>query len=271
MADKKNKPSRKNIRKQRWAAVVAGILALGMLVSLFFIYFDYMTGSGGAAGSDQGIDLEEYLEYYKYNAEQLEEYIEEHGPTQAVLESLAESYNSLIMLQQLFAGESESEEIPALQSKLVVVYESLIELIPSDLRYRIELLHAYRSIDADEDIVLEQAVLLGDLLRESPKSTVHLQLINFLSLMDVEQLMDEEISWFKTYLEQRIEDEAADNIDRYCLAILLAEYMEDTETAYAQLALILETEEEGSSLYNEAMQYKEKLEVLEETPDDDNE
>ena len=262
MANKNTKVTRKSIRRQRWAAVIAFVLALGMLASSVFIYFDSVAGRN--ATPDQDWSLEDYLDYYQNNVEQMEAYIEEHGPTTAVLESLLEGYNYLIMFQQL---SEEPEDTSTLQNKMVGVYEDLIELAPSELRYRVELLHAYKSIDADQEMILEQAVILGDLLRESPKSTVHLQLINFLASIDQEQLLEEEISWFSTYLEQRIEDETADNVDRYCLAILAAEYLEDTETAYAQIDLILETEEEGSSLYNEAKQYLDKLAAQEEAPD----
>lgn len=266
MANNNSKPSRKSIRKQRWAAVIAGVLALGMLVSSVFIYFNSVAGRN--ATPDQDWSLEDYLEYYQSNVNQMEAYIEEHGPTTAVLESLLEGYNYLIMFQQISGG---SEDISALQNKMVGVYQSLIELAPSELRYRLELLYAYKSIEADQEMILEQAVILGDLLRESPKSTVHLQLINFLASINEEQLLEEEISWFSTYLEQRIEDDTADNVDRYCLAILAAEYLDDIETAYAQIDLILETEEEGSSLYSEAKQYLDKLTAQEEAPGSDSE
>lgn len=260
MVNNKAKASRKSIRKQRWAAVVAGVIAVGMLVSSVFVYFDNMAGSGRAAGPDQNMSLEDYLAYYKSSAEQLEAFIEEHGPTKAVLESLLESYNYLLMFQQL---SGESGDIPVLQEKMIGVYQLLIELAPDELRYRLDLLYAYKSIDADEETILAQAELLGELLRENPASYLHLQLINFLASVEGEELLQEEIAWFSAYLEQRIEDETADNIDRYCMAVLAAEYLEDIETAYAQLARVMETEEEGSSLYNQAKQYQERLTELE--------
>jgi hypothetical protein len=266
MANNNSKSSRKSIRKQRWAAVIAGILALGMLVSSVFIYFNSVAGRNTTPGQDWS--LEDYLEYYQSNVDQMEAYIEEHGPTTAVLESLLEGYNYLMMFQQL-SGELEGNLV--LQNKMVGVYESLIELAPSVLRYRIELLHAYKSIDAEEEKILEQAVLLADLLRESPQSAVHLQLINFLASMEAEQLLDQEIAWFSAYLQQRIEDEEADNVDRYCLAILAAEHLDDLETAYAQIALIMDAEEEGSALYNEAKAYLDKITAQEETPDGESE
>lgn len=262
MADKKPKATRRSIRKQRWAAIIAVIISVGMLASLAFSYFDW--GAARDKPPDQW-SLDDYLEYYRGNIETLERYLEEHEPTVAVLESLAESYNSVIMLQQLFSGDGE--DVPALREKLVGVYKGLAELAPAELLYRIELLHAYRNANAEEDTILEEADRLAELLRETPKATVHLQLINFLASMEAGPMLEEEISWLEAYLLERIEEDEADNIDRYVLAILSAEYLEDREAAFALLDGIMEAEEEGSSIYNEVKQYRDKLTAMEETGD----
>lgn len=262
MADKKNKAPRRSIRKQRWAAVIAVLIAVGMLLSSVLIYFDF--AAGGNQPPEQGWDLEDYLEYARGNISTLEQYLQEHEPTVAVLESLAENYNSLILLQQMLSGDEQ--EIMEIKNKLVGVYRDLIVLAPAELRYRVDLIRAYTGLEADDETILAEALLLSELLRATPQAVAHMQLINLLAAEELEKQLQEEVAWLSAYLEERIEENQADNTERYYLAFLLAEHRAEIEAARIQLELILETEEEGSSLYNEAKRYRDALAAEDELP-----
>ncbi len=264
MASKKQKSSRRKFRQQRWAAIVAGVVALGMLVSSIIYYLDYITGRAQNPAGDW--KMEDYLEYYRDQAEHYENFIEEHGPTVAVLEALAGCYYNLLAFGQILPDASVDQA--ELKQKLVAVYLDLIELAPDELGYHINLLYAYQTAEADEETIQERVALLAGLLRESPRAEVHLQLINFLSQEEMKEQQEEEITWLRAYLDQRIADEEADNMDRYYLAILAAEHQDDKETALAQLDHILETEEEESSLYSQAQQYRDRLTEKEEKPEE---
>lgn len=262
MADKKNKATRRSIRKQRWAAVIAVLIAVGMLLSSVLIYFDF--AAGGNQPPEQSWDLEDYLEYARGNISTLEQYLKEHEPTVAVLESLAENYNSLILLQQMLSGDEQ--EITEIKNKLVGVYRDLIVLAPAELRYRVDLIRAYTGLEADDETILAEALLLSELLRATPQAVAHMQLINLLAAEELEKQLQEEVAWLSAYLEERIEENQADNTERYYLAFLLAEHRAEIEAARIQLELILETEEEGSSLYNEAKRYRDALAAEDELP-----
>jgi len=262
MADKKNKATRRSIRKQRWAAVVAVLIAVGMPLSSVLIYFDF--AAGGNQTPEQGWDLEDYLEYVRGNITTLEQYLQEHEPTVAVLESLAENYNNLILFQQMLSGDEQ--EITKIRNKLVRVYQDLIELAPAELRYRVDLIRAYTGLEADDETILAEALLLSEMLRATPQAAAHMQLINLLAAEELEKQLQEEVAWLSAYLEERIEENQADNTERYYLAFLLAEHRAEIEAARIQLELILETEEEGSSLYNEAKRYRDALAAEVELP-----
>ncbi len=269
MASKKQKSSRRNFRQQRWAAIIAGIIALGMLVSSIIYYLDYLTGRAQTPTRDW--KLEDYLEYYRDQVEHYENFIEEHGPTVAVLEALAENYYHLLVFGQMLSDQDEkqAENQAELKQKLVAVYLDLIELAPEELHYHIDLLYAYQTAEADDETILERVALLSELLRESPEIHVHMHLISYLTQAEMEEQLAEEAAWLRAYLEQRIADEEADNMDRYYLAVLAAEHQDDLETALEQLDHILETEEEDSSLYSEAQQYRDRLTAKEEEPEEE--
>ena len=90
-------------------------------------------------------------------------------------------------------------------------------------------------------------------------------LIGFMkSSKQQEETMDDEIAWLQDHLEQLEESGKLDSENRYYYAYLLGEYLEDTQAAEEQLALIMEKESEESAIYSAAKNYLEKLQQKEE-------
>jgi hypothetical protein len=261
---KKKRP--RSVRNNKWAVVIAAILAFGMLLSSVAIYLGNLN-RGEAGGPDQSWDLEALLEQYSDKAAQLEAYIEEHGPNVVVLENLAENYYYLMMFQQMVGAEEE--ELVDYQAKLVYVFQNLLELEPDELRYHLELLEAYRSADTDDVVMLEQVARLQELLRENPVPNVGLSLIGFLESIGQDELVQEEAAWLGEYLAEQLLGEPADdhNYTRYLYAVLLAQYQGEMETALEQLDLILGSEPEESALYASVQEYRNHLTAEEESGD----
>ena len=71
----------KNLKKQRWAVIVAAVLALGMIVSLVGSFIIQAVGGGDPLLPEQQINQqaepqpEDYLDYYRSEVERLDEYL----------------------------------------------------------------------------------------------------------------------------------------------------------------------------------------------------
>ncbi len=259
MASKKEKTKKerpKNLKNQRWAGIVAAILALGMVVSLVGAYIGQAVG-GGAPLPDQQAEPEpeDYLNYYEGEVERLESYLEENEATEAVLLELAENYQYLTIVHQVFFDDQDAVE--KYEQKMVSTFQSLVEQEPDNPTYRIELINLYLEQRAGEDLIEEQVEYTKDLLHENPEPMLHLSLIQLLSTAGEDGLVEEEAEWLQEYMAARVASGQADNEERFYYAILLGEYQGEINTAKDILEEVLEEESEDSTIYQNALTYLE--------------
>lgn len=261
MAEKKTKVKRKDLRKQRWASIIAAVLALAMIFSGVAAYAVYLLDrrNDDTVNPDQQIDLEAAQEYYLGEVERLQKYIDDYGPTAPVLNELVQNYAFLIQIEKMDNQASE-EKLQGYRDNLKKFSRALVELEPDNPEHRLQLLYAYEEVGEDEAVVTGEITALRKLLHENPDPSSSLMLIGFLkSSSQQEEILNDEIAWLKKYLEQLDASGKLDSENRYCYAYLLGEYLEETEAAEEQLALILEKEPEGSPVHNAAKTYLEKL------------
>jgi hypothetical protein len=264
----KSKPRARDLKKQRWAGIIAGILALAMVISLVGVYFSQ------ALMSDRQASLpaqpaeqqpEDYLAYYQQQIDNLELYLEENEPTEAVLLELADNYRYLVYIRQMFFDDQETLELA--ESKLNDVYRSLIDLKPDNPQYRLELINFQLINDQDEPAAEQIAVLLGQ-LHQKPDPLYHLSLVGMLNSIketkpELGELAAEEIQWLQVYFEEMQEAETLNGQNRFYYAVLLGEYLDQQEAAKELLALILEQEDQESKVYQDALSYRDYLQPAE--------
>ena len=96
------KKRRRKNSKNTLVVVMASVVALGMILSTLFLYIDYMRKPNypDSSGSQNNLpDIEKQLQAEQENleleAEQLAQYIEEYGPSEAVLMQLGAIYGAL--------------------------------------------------------------------------------------------------------------------------------------------------------------------------------
>lgn len=259
MASKKEKTKKerpKNLKNQRWAGIVAAILALGMVVSLVGAYIGQAVG-GGAPLPDQQAEPEpeDYLNYYEGEVERLESYLEDNEPTEAVLLELAENYRYLSVVQQVFFDDQEA--IEDYEERMVSLFQSLVELETDNPDYRLELINLYLEQGVNEELITEQVEIARELLRDNPEPMQHLSLVQLLSTAGKNELLEEEAAWLENYMAPRVASGEADNEERFYYAILLGEYRGETDTAKDILEEVLEEESEDSTIYQNALTYLE--------------
>ncbi len=253
MVKKTERP--KDLKKKRWAAVVAAVLAFGMLASVVGGYLGHALGGNGAVMPGQQADPEpeDYLAFYESEVERLEEHLEEHDPSPAVLQELAENYRYLSLIQQMYFNDLEAVE--EYQERLLFIYETLTDLEPDNPMYRLELIGFYKELGQDEELISKEIAVLQELLRENPDPMIHLSFITLLDTEDRADLQREEIEWLFGYLENKVIEGTADNQERLYYTFMLGEYLDDQVTAEAMLEDILEDEPEDSWIYREARNY----------------
>jgi len=264
----KSKPRARDLKKQRWAGIVAGILALAMLLSLVGVYISQaLMGNQQTALPEQQAEQqpEDYLAYYQQQIDSLELYLEENEPTEAVLLELADNYRYLVYIQQMFFDDQE--ELDQAEGKLTAIYLSLIELEPDNPQYRLEMINLLLGDDQDELATEQIAFLLGR-LREQPDPLYHLSLIGMLNSVketkpDLGELAAEEIQWLNVYFEEMQEAGSLSGQNRFYYTVLLGEYLDQREAAEKLLALILEQEEADSKVYQDALSYRDYLQPAE--------
>jgi hypothetical protein len=251
----RRKERAKDLKKQRWAGIIAAVLALGMIGSLVIGYIGQAVGGGGAQIPQEQAEPqpEDYLDHYRGEVEKLEDYIEEHGASEAVLLELAENYRYLVFIQQLFFEDQEALE--EYQGSLTAVYSELVDLEPSNEEYRLELINLYMEQQLEEDQLTEEIASLQEILREDPSPLVHLSLISLLSSYNREELFEEESQWLYQYLNEKIEDDVAGGEEVFYFAVLLGEYLDSPSEAKTVLSDLLEVEDEESQVYQEAQNY----------------
>lgn len=249
----------KDIKKQRWAGIVAAVLALGMLVSLAGVYIgqSILGSENDLPGPQEELQPEDYLTYYQGEVDRLELYIQQHEADEAVLLELVENYRYLSFIQQVFFDNQDLTEEYDL--RMVSLYKSLIELEPLNLRYRLELINLYLEKYDNRDLVNKEIADLKELLRVNPDPLVHLSLIHVLSSTGQEELALEEISWLHQYLEVRVDQGLSDNEELFYYAVLLGEYIYDVTAAEEILMDIIDKEDENSIVYQDAKHYLDYL------------
>jgi hypothetical protein len=260
VAQKKAKGKR-SIRKQRWAPIVAAIIAAGMLLSSAVVYLGSTWGNPTRPGED--FDLELYREGLENQAENLETFIRQYGPTAAILKNLAGKYQELILLQQWVAALdptlADPERLAGYQEALVRTYRSLVNIEPDNPVHYFDLIDVFRQVEEDEAAVLEEVAALRELLRQKPDHRYNFYLIGLLEDLEQEGLVQEEVDWLQEYLEQKQAAGALDYEGRYYYARLLGEHRDDAAAALEQLELILSGEPETSEVFKAAQRYRDSL------------
>ncbi len=260
----KSKPRARDLKKERWAGIIAGILALAMLVSLVGVYISgALTGDQQTAFPEQQTEQqpEDFLAYYQQQIDSLERYLKDNEPTEAVLLELADNYRNLVYIREMFFDDQE--ELEQAEGNLAAVYRTLVDLDQENPRYRLELINFQLGSDQDEPAAGQIAVLLGQ-LHEQPDPLYHLSLIGLLNSTretkpDLGIIADDEIQWLQAYFTKMQQAGSLSGQDRFYYAVLLGEYLDQQETADELLALILEQEDEESKVYQDALKYRERL------------
>lgn len=226
MARKKTPKSSKNTL----IVVMAAVVAIGMVLSTVIIYIDYIRKPDYSDDTDQ-VNFEQQLQAEQKNlqqeAEQLEQYIEEYGPSPAVLDRLGSIYSALAE----YARWLEAKDGPEYLEKAAGIYRSLVEMEPQQVKYQFLLYNTYTGLE----------------LKEEAKQQAN----------SVKQL-----------LEQKQAGGTLENLDRFYYALILDEADGNRQEALNQLAAILDTEPEESSLYSYARSYREQLESGDKTSDE---
>ncbi len=255
MARKKARPT--DLKNQRWAGIVAAILALGMIVSLVGAYIGQAVGGGGAPLPEQQAEPEpeDYLKYYEGEVERLEEQIQDGEVSEALLLELAENYRYLTIVQQVFFDDREAVE--EYEERMVSIFSDLVELEPSNPTYRLELINLYIEQGENEELIAAEANVVQELLRDKPDPMIHLSLVQLLSIAGKDEFMEEEAEWLDDYLGSRAASGMADNEELFYYAVLLGEYRGDPDAAENILEDILEEESEESAIYQNALSYLE--------------
>ncbi len=266
MAKKTEKP--RDLKKQRWAAIVAAVLAFGMLASVVGGYLGHALGENGSVMPRQQADPEpeDYLAFYEGEVERLEDHLEEHEPTPSILQELAENYRYLSMIKQIYFNDQEAVE--EYQGRLLSIYETLADMEPDNPMFRLELINLYKERDKEEDLITGEIETLQALLRENPDPMVHLSFITLLDAAGRDELQQEEVGWLFGHLEGKVVEGTADNEERLYYTFLLGEYLDDQATAESMLEDILEDEPEDSWIYREAQNYRSYLQTEEDVEED---
>jgi len=251
----KRKVRAKDLKKQRWAVIVAAVLAFGMIVSLVGVYLSQANWGGQSVLPDQHSDPqpEDYLAYYQGEVDRLEAYLEEHQAGEAVLLELIENYRYLSIVRQVFFDDQEALEEYGV--RMVSLYRTLVELEPENLQYRLEVVNLYLGKPESRELLNKEIAVLQELLREKPEPLVHLSLIGILSAAGEEELRNEEALWLYEHLGEKVAEGMAANEELLSYAVLLGEYFDSPDAAEEILNDILEQEDEESNIYREALNY----------------
>ena len=270
MAGKKSRVKRKDLRKQRWAGIIAGILALAMAISAIAAYAGHLLdrGSSGDPGQEQQIDSQAARKMCLDEIERLKKYIDDMETTAPVLGRLVEYYAFLIQLEEEEGEEKRvsEETLQGYRDDLLFYNHELVELEPKQPLHRLQLLENYHKYGGSETVIAGEIDVLRALIHENPSPSSSLMLIGFMkSSKQQEEMIAEEAAWLKDHLEQLEAEDKLDSENRYYYAYLMGEYLDDIQTAKEQLGLIMKEEPEESSIYSAAKGYLEQLEKEKET------
>ncbi|NMA92641.1 MAG: hypothetical protein GX973_05945 [Firmicutes bacterium] len=202
--------------------VAAIVVAVGMVLSTVIIYIDYMRKPEPPASAEG----ENFLEQLRVEQKRLKE---EAGQLEQYLEEYDSSPAVLEHLAQVYSALAEYarwlgiEERPGYLEKAADIYQSLVVAEPGEVRYQFMLYSTYTGLELEEKAG-EQAGVVRELL------------------------------------EKKQAQDTLVNLDRFYYAVLLDECDGNRREALNQLAVILDTEPEESTLYIQAESYREQLE-----------
>lgn len=264
MSDNKSR-SKKKDRRQRWAAIIAAILAVAMALSAIAAYAGHLLnrGQGSAAPPEQQFDMEEYRSYCSGEVERLEQYLAEYGAAAGVLSELCKNYRLLIQIEKA-GDEVDDEKVKGYEAALKEYSRDLVELEPDHPEHRLQLLYLYSDLGEDDRFIDEEIGALQELLREKTDPYAALGLIEFMKVSEQPpESIAGETAWLKEYFEELSDSANLTNSDRYAYAFLLGEYLEEVPAALDQLALVLESEAPEKELYQTAEKYQKALQQRE--------
>lgn len=258
----------KDLKKQRWAGIVAAVLAFLMVASVVGAYIGQTLGGGGGMFNDGQADPlpEDYLNYFQGEVDRLENQLEQDGPSEAVLRELAESYQYLGMVYQMYFDDHEAAE--KTRQRVLTIQEELVDLEPGVPLYRLELVSMYMEQQVDDEKLNEEISALQDILRDAPDPMVHVSLIGRLEMKGRDDLVEEEVAWLHGYLKESIEKDEASSGDIYNLAVLKGEFLGDREEAESMLEELMAEESEDSDIYMQAQNYLSHLRSEDEFEED---
>ena len=263
----KKKPGKKKMdRRQRWAAIIALVLAVAMALSAIGAYAGHLLSRGDAGAVDPGqqIDPETMRDYCLKRIDGDEKYIDEHGPKVGVLNELCECYSLLIQLERS-AEEPDEAAVEGYEESLKQYRCALVELEPANPQHRLDLLYLYQEIGEDDDTIAGEIKALRKILHKDADPRLSLALIGFMKSSEQPgKIIDKEIAWLQDYFESLAAEDRLTGADRYHYALLLDGHLEKKAAALEQLGLILETESPEGELYKAAEYYRNTLQEKEE-------
>ncbi|HHX87870.1 MAG TPA: hypothetical protein GX693_06825 [Firmicutes bacterium] len=147
-----NKKKKPRSSKKTLIVVLAAVVAVGMVLSTVIIYIDYIrkpnyTQKENADQESFERQLQAEHENLKQEARQLEKYIEDYGPSPAVLDRLASIYSGLAE----YARWLDAESRPQYLEKAAEIYRSLVEEEPQQVKYQFLLYSTYASLEQEEE------------------------------------------------------------------------------------------------------------------------
>lgn len=253
----RNKVRARDIKKQRWAGIIAAILALGMILGLFGpnVYYALFGNEANLPEQHGEPEPQDYLNYYESEVARIEAYLDENEATEEILLELAENYRYLVVVQQVFFNNEEA--IAGYQDRLISIYSALVEIEPSEMQYRLELAYLYFENRDDNRQMLVETSAISDMLRVNPDPLYHLSLIQLLEMAGEDSLVAEELDWLEDFLGNRVDTGTADNNETFYYAVLQGEYRGNVLLAKNLLEEVIENETEGTRLYQNALSYLE--------------
>jgi len=255
----------KNLKKQRWAVIVAAVLALGMIASLVGSFIIQAVSGSDPLLPEQPINQqaelqpEDYLDYYSSEVERLDEYLAGNEPTETILLEQINNYRYLGFIQQVFFEDEEAYEKS--QASISSLLSTLVGLAPDNAEYRYELIATYLDTGAGEEAINSEIEKLLELLYEKTNPRVHLALINLLASAGYDDMVIEEVMWLESELSVKYASSEADNEEKLYYALLIGEYLDKRDEALEILKDILQDEPEDSMTYQDAAGYLDYLET----------
>lgn len=151
---------RRRDRRKPWIIAVCVFMAIGLALPIYDIF---SPGGPGGTVNDGGTG-DEVVDRLKQQAETMEDYLEEYGPTPAVLRDLADVYRHLSFY-------SDPEERINYMQKAIVLMEKAVKQAPRDPENYMILHGLYRQLGMNEmarNTAGEGAAVMEELLEENP-------------------------------------------------------------------------------------------------------